>query len=220
MRNHIALQGEHLSGIAEKYGFHDYRLIWNHPENSDLKNRRTNPNVLFPGDLIAIPDKRLKEVGAASDKRHTFILHKQPLMLKLVVERIYYKPFANAACELMTGLDNDKLTTDSDGALQDEISKTTVNARLTIHDKFLVRDVSIPIDVEVPILVGHLDPVDKVSGQQARLSNLGYYRLTGDKVDDAEFKSAVEEFQCENGLPVNGICDSRMQDRLKEIHGA
>src|SRR6266849_1309441 len=102
---HTVRQGEHLSGIAEKYRFHDYRIVWNHPENSDLKSLRGNPNVLFPGDLVAIPNKRLKDVDAATDKRHPFKLHKQPLMLKLVLEKIYNRPIADTDCELIAGLD-------------------------------------------------------------------------------------------------------------------
>lgn len=35
---HVVLQGEHLSKISAKYGFLDYRTIWDHPQNADLNS--------------------------------------------------------------------------------------------------------------------------------------------------------------------------------------
>ncbi|HEY6945459.1 MAG TPA: LysM domain-containing protein, partial [Candidatus Acidoferrum sp.] len=67
---HIVEQGEHLSQIAKKYGFPDYKIVWDHPENADLKKLRKNPNILFPGDQVFIPDKEEKEESGPTDKRH------------------------------------------------------------------------------------------------------------------------------------------------------
>ena len=36
MREHIVKAGEHLSTIAEIYGFRDYRSIWDDPANAAL----------------------------------------------------------------------------------------------------------------------------------------------------------------------------------------
>jgi hypothetical protein len=41
---HIVQQGEHLSGIAAKFGFSSFRTIWQHPENAELKKLRKDPN--------------------------------------------------------------------------------------------------------------------------------------------------------------------------------
>jgi nucleoid-associated protein YgaU len=54
--DHTVVQGEYLSKIARSYGFSDYRTIWEHPKNAALKQARQNPNVLFPGDRLFIPD--------------------------------------------------------------------------------------------------------------------------------------------------------------------
>jgi hypothetical protein len=54
--DHTVVQGEYLSKIARNYGFSDYRTIWEHPKNAALKQARQNPNVLFPGDRLFIPD--------------------------------------------------------------------------------------------------------------------------------------------------------------------
>ena len=58
---HTVVQGEHLSGIANKYGFTSYKTIWDHAQNAELKKKRQNPNVIFPGDELFIPDKGQKE---------------------------------------------------------------------------------------------------------------------------------------------------------------
>jgi N-acetylmuramoyl-L-alanine amidase len=48
-------QGEHLSRLAKQFGFSDYSTIWDHPENAELKRKRNNPNVLYPGDTCSFP---------------------------------------------------------------------------------------------------------------------------------------------------------------------
>ena len=49
-----------------------------------------------------------------------------------------------------------------------------------------------------PILIGHLDPIDTVSGQKARVNNLGYFAGPLDQVNEALLRPTVEEFQCEH----------------------
>jgi len=34
---HIVKQGEHLPGIASKYGFANCDTLWNHPQNLEIK---------------------------------------------------------------------------------------------------------------------------------------------------------------------------------------
>jgi peptidoglycan hydrolase-like protein with peptidoglycan-binding domain len=58
-----------------------------------------------------------------------------------------------------------------------------------------------------------------VAGQQARLSNLGYFTGDIDGTDGPEFQMAVEEFQCEQKLTVDGICGPKTQAKLKEVYG-
>ena len=53
-------QGDCVSSIAGKYGMF-WETIWNYSQNSELKNRRSDPNVLHPGDSIFIPEQELKE---------------------------------------------------------------------------------------------------------------------------------------------------------------
>ncbi|MEJ7714115.1 MAG: peptidoglycan-binding domain-containing protein [Pyrinomonadaceae bacterium] len=86
-------------------------------------------------------------------------------------------------------------------------------------DKLIVKDKMVPFVISAPIKIGYLDPVEEVSGQLARLINLGYYRGPSERQGNAELLSAIEEFQCENNLTVDGKCGPKTQAKLKEIHG-
>ncbi len=207
-------QGDHLSKIAKDNGFTDYTVIWDRPENADLKKLRKNPNVLLPGDSIYIPDMEQKQETGPTDKRHTFTVDKKTLKLRLVLEDIYEKPIAGASCALLVNGQVFQLTTDGNGKLEQEIPLDATDAFLTIRG-----DQTPFHDETFPIKIGHLDPIDELSGQIARLNNLGYFAGPIAGTDQSAFESAVEEFQCDNSLTVNGICDSTTQDKLKQVHG-
>jgi len=216
MSRHIVEQGEYLSLIARKHGFSDFHTIWDHPENAKLKQQRKNPNVLFPGDQLFIPSRELKEESGSTEKKHIFKTKQVRLMLRLVLEDAYFSPIADAKCELTVEGQLFKLVTDGDGKLEREIPATAREATIVVKDPVTPLD-----DNVIPIKIGELDPVDEVSGQKARLNNLGYLAGPIDKHDEALFRSAVEEFQCEHIGPseVDGKCGPKTQAKLKEIHG-
>ncbi len=205
-------QGDHLSSIAKAFGFSDYQTIWNDPNNADLKTQRVNPNVLFPGDSLFIPDKVTTQYPRPTDQKHQFVKNVQPLKLCLVLEDLYENPIANAACSLQIDANANSVTTDGTGKLQQDIAPDTHNAVLIIQDPHT------PFEgTSIPIKIGNLDPAEEVSGQVARLNNLGYF--PGDGTDAAALESAIEEFQCDNSLTVDGICGPQTQSTLKQVHG-
>jgi N-acetylmuramoyl-L-alanine amidase len=215
---HTVVQGEHLSSIARKYGFASYKTIWEHGQNAELKNKRKNPNVIFPGDRLFIPDKGEKEEPRGTEQRHRFKLNTEKLKLRLVLEDIYEKPIANAPVELRLESGEFKLTTNGQGKIEQEIQATDEQGFL------LIKDPQTPInEILVPVKIGHLDPVDELSGQQARLNNLGYFAgPSGGKSEEENrlmFVSAVEEFQCDHSLTVDGKCGPNTQAKLKQVHG-
>ena len=208
------LQGDHLSKIAKDNGFTDYTVIWDHPNNSDLKKLRQNPNVLLPGDEVFVPDMEQKQESGATDKKHTFAVDKKTLKLRLVLEDIYEKPIAGAQCALLIDGQTYQLTTDGKGKLEQEIPLDAKEGTLTIRGD----QTPFANDV-IPIKIGHLDPIAEISGQVARLNNLGYFAGPLDGSDEDAFESAVEEFQCDNSLTVDGICGPQTQSKLKQIFG-
>jgi N-acetylmuramoyl-L-alanine amidase len=213
MAIHTVRQGDYLSKITKQYGFADWQTIWNDPQNADLKQKRKNPNVLYPGDQVVIPDKDGKQESGATGQRHRFTSKHRKLMLRLVLKDLDFKPVANAKCVLHVDGQKFELTSQADGLVEHEIQPTAVEARL------LVDAAKAPITLNVPIAIGKLDPVDTPSGQKARLNNLGYFAGPLEENDDALFESAVEEFQCDHKLTVDGKCGPMTQARLKDIHG-
>jgi N-acetylmuramoyl-L-alanine amidase len=207
MANHTVKQGEHLSSIAATYGFSDYRTIWDHGNNASLKQKRKNPNVLYPGDSLYIPDIQRKEVDCHTGAKHVFKLNAPELELWLVIRDCNHLPRPHTACTLKIDGASEKLTTDGDGVIHKMIPRTAKEGSVTVDE------------VEIPIKIGNLDPVDTLSGQVGRLNNLGYDAGDPEGPDDEQFESAVQEFQCDQKLTVDGICGSKTQAKLTEVHG-
>ena len=212
---HVVAQGEHLSSIADQYGFTDYTILWDHASNADLKQQRVNPNVLQAGDNLYIPDKQQKTESGATAQRHVFKLQQDRLMLRIVFEDAYEASVANAPCTLFLGDEKSSITSDGTGKIEKQIlpSATGGTVVLATADTPLFRD-----DL-LQIKIGELDPVDSLSGQAARLNNLGYLAGTPDTADDPQFESAVEEFQCDQSIPVDGEPGPQTQAKLKQVHG-
>ena len=61
---HRVTQGESITTIALRYGFRDPKAIYDHPDNAELKKKRPSPDILFPGDVVIIPDKEAKSINA------------------------------------------------------------------------------------------------------------------------------------------------------------
>ena len=208
-------QGDHLSSIAKAYGFTDYETIWNDPNNAELKQLREDPNVLFPGDVVYIPDRELRVEAKATEVRHKFVKHGKAIKIRLVLEDLFEKPIANAPCDLILGTETFHVVSDDNGQIEHEIKPDVKSGMLIIKD-----DQTALNGTAIPIKIGYLDPVEEISGQIARLDNLGYFPGDGTAATADQFSSAVEEFQCDNDLPVDGDCGPATQAKLKEIHGS
>jgi hypothetical protein len=209
MANYTVQQGDHLSGIAEQFGFQNPDTIWNHPNNAALKQLRKNPNILLPGDQVYIPDKTDKNAPAPTTKQNKFQLDLTKLKLNLKLQDVNGDPIASKPVTItLEGQTVPPPSTDGSGQTSSTIKKSAKNGLLIVNG------------LEFPLLVGHLDPIDQQSGQIARLNNLGYEAGDTTTVDADAFESAVEEFQCDNGIkPVTGNCDAGTQGTLQKVHG-
>jgi len=208
-------QGDHIPGLAARFGFTDYLAIWNHAKNAELKKNRENPNVLYPGDTVYIPDKVPGEFDRPTEKKHKFVLKQKPLKLRLTLQDQYENPIANADCILMVDSASHNLKSDADGKVELEIPPTATQSQLIIQDT----EQTPYGGISIPIKIGHLDPVDEISGQQARLSSLGYFTREIDGQTSPFLDAAIQEFQCEHKLTVDGICGPNTQAKLKEVYG-
>ena len=228
--DHIVEQGEHLAQIARKYGFTTITTIWNAPENAKLKAERQNPNVLFPGDKLTIPEKRLHEFDRPTEKQHTFQLKGKKLMLRIALHGLDNQPLSGHEGTLAVGTEAKNFTTDSDGMIEREIPTDARNG--TLIDRGPPPGPNeVRLDRTIAVRIGDLDPVKELSGQIARLNNLGYSagEIPDRPFSDAEaeavrksvrFRSAVEEFQCDFKLGIDGVCGKQTQAKLLEVHGS
>jgi hypothetical protein len=240
---HIVKQNEHLSGIAAQHGFGNFHTILDHPQNAELKARR-DPHVLFPGDQVFIPDRTEKIEPGATTSSHAFAVTLARLFLRLRLRDVDNKPIAKAAYELRveSPATPDAESTDGDGVIVPHpIGRLVKNAELKITHtlpplapKEPPREETVKFDLKI----GGLNPETTLSGQQARLNNLGYF--AGFTVDDHEQLGwALEEFQCEHmgqkpvpftKKPVikaesadpnenTGVQDKATQEALRKAHG-
>lgn len=202
-------QGDHLSGIAAKFGLPKFETIWDHPENAALKQQRKNPHVLHPGDVLYIPGHETKDHDKPSDDKHRFKVRAPRLVLRVRLKDVFGDTLACMPCELEVDGRTVRLTTDADGLLEHPVSATAQDAILRVQGRFRC------------LKIGHLDPIEEKSGWRERLRNLGYYDVDPDDPnDDPELEAAVRMFQEEHHLDVDGICGPLTQAKLKQIHGS
>jgi N-acetylmuramoyl-L-alanine amidase len=201
--------GDHTSGIAARFGFADFRTVWNNPNNAELKKKRVDPHVLMPGDSLYIPDKQQKTVARPTGRVHTFIVNRQTLFLKIALKDFDDQPIADTECVLEVDGTVFNLKTDSKGRIEQEITTASKTGILKIPD----------LEYEFPVKIGYLDPVDEDTGWRARLINLGYHAGPLNGSNKLLLKYAVEEFQCDYKLKVTGTLDASTRAKLKEMHG-
>jgi N-acetylmuramoyl-L-alanine amidase len=203
--------GDHLSRIAHDYGFADFKTIWEHGDNAALRQKRTNPNVLQPGDVVHVPDRELGTESAATERKHTFKVKSTGLRLVLTIQDGSGRSVPDADCILRLDGKQFELKTDSSGVIDHPIPRDAENARL------IAKHAESGTDLDVELLIGHLDPAETHGGAAARLNNMGYF--AGDGKDAAALAEAVEEFQCDHQLKVDGILGPQTIKKLTDVHG-
>jgi hypothetical protein len=212
MGDHTVREGEHLTRIAEEYGFRDFHSIWDDGANSKLKEKRESPNVLNPGDILKIPEKSPLTEGRPTTKIHIWQVPSNTLNLEIILKDENDEPRQNTPCSLTIEGHKQDLTTDPKGKIRKEDLPFKSEIGNLVVDNF-----------QIPLRIGHMDPVDEVRGKVARLNNLGYDAGNIDEGETDEtserFRSAVEEFQCDTKLHVDGKCGAATQAKLKEVHG-
>ena len=199
-------QGDCIFSIAVEQGFFA-DTIWNHPNNAELKKEREDPNVLMPGDVVFVPDKRLKEVSESTNQVHKFKCKNTPKTLSIQLKYID-TPLKNLDYTINIDGREKKGKTDGDGWLKEAIPPNAKIAKLTLPD-----------GTEYQLKLGNLDPVDEITGLQGRLNSLGLYEGSINGQMDDKTKLALAVFQLLNELEVTGVADETTKDLLTQMSG-
>jgi len=207
MPNHTVKQGECLESIGAVYGF-NWKTIWNHAENSDLRDERNSPNQLLPGDSLFIPDLTPGEDDATTEERHRYRLKCVPSILKVRLLN-NGEPRRNEKWQAVVDGKIQNGATDDDGLATIRVMPRTGYVKFTLESGVAYR-----------LLLRELDPLKTISGVQARLNNLGYESGTVDGIQGPITTGAIKRFQADYPpLEVDGIVGEHTRAKLKEVYG-
>ncbi|HPM25410.1 MAG TPA: peptidoglycan-binding domain-containing protein, partial [Phycisphaerae bacterium] len=197
-------QGECLSSIAADTGLF-WDTLWNHPANAELKRRRGDPNILFPGDAVFVPERRPKEETGNTDQHHKFMRRGEPHWLDVKLLR-NGEPRANEPYTLEAGGEQRTGTTDAQGRIHEPLRGNARRATLTVGS-----------DV-YRFVLGGVDPLNKISGVQQRLNNLGFACGPADGQLGPRTLAALNLFRQHVGLPPSQELDDATRAKLNEVH--
>ncbi|MGK3964571.1 peptidoglycan-binding protein [Sorangium sp. So ce118] len=236
--------GECLISIAHDHGL-SWEMLWNHPNNAEIKRLRGDPNILKEGDILHIPDRALKECTVATGAAHRFVVKRKTAMLRLrIVQDALPKAKPQQSPPAPSRDPRTAITEDPevespptkdepragvayllkvDGVTirgtTDQDGMIACEIAPNAREGQLILEPDTPNETMLRLNLGHLDPIDEVGGVKQRLTNLTFD--CGDTGDDMtpELESALRAFQEKHGLAVTGEIDQAMKDRLREVHG-
>ena len=213
-KRHVVKQGESLPEIARSYGFPDCRVVWSAPDNSELRRKRPNLNVLHPGDVVTIPDAVGKTDSGKTGQTHTFQANRTERVLRLVMKDHHQKPLANLPYTIrFRSADPISGSTDGSGKIEKPMPPSSAEAFLDIAGRtYLLR-------------FNHLNPMKNapdqgMSGAQGRLKNLGYYEGPVNGVLDDATRLALIAFQEDFDLTADGKPGDPVFAKLESEHGS
>lgn len=210
--DHIVAAGETLYAIAQQNGFTVGKL-WNAPENRHLRDRLRTPEVLFPGDVVHIPERTLKTEEITTGQSHRLRLTRPRLVLRLQFRDGDGEVFANCPYELSIRGTTLIGKLDGNGELEVDVTPFSGAAMIVITDE----------DQETHewiLSIGYLDPEAEVEGAQARLNNLGFAAGLEDGVVGPQTLSALLAFQKHFALEETGELDDATMGKLLDVHGS
>jgi hypothetical protein len=163
---YVIKQGDYLAALAATFGF-DADAVWNDPANADLQKLRKDPNILWPTDILYIPDQIDREPATQSlTPGTTNNFTSDPPTITLTVKFVGPdgSPYASKAYTVQELANLTGLQTDASGVATFQAPVTLKRATLSFTDA----------GQSCSIAIGGLDPVNTLSGIFQRLQNLGY----------------------------------------------
>jgi len=102
--------------------------------------------------------------------------------------------------------------TDADGVMECVIPPNAKSGKLIVEPGTVK-------EMTIPLKLGHLDPLEELSGVKQRLANLGFDCGETSEKPTPELKAALVAFQEKHALSVTGDADKETKDKLGELHG-
>ena len=222
-RVHFSQPGECLVRVAWHYLL-ECKTVSDHPDNQELVSKRKDPDMLFPGDKVTIPDQKPKSWVLETGKQHRLVVPVPKKELRLVVRDESDEPMANQAYDLhLEGVRPEKQdrsgTTDGQGMLREKLPLACQSGVLKIAGW------------QVRLRLGYLHPLpadenDPLSGVESRLRSLGYAAgqspkpsVRAGRAVAPDTKVALALFQTDAELDVTGEPDDATIDKIKERYG-
>jgi N-acetylmuramoyl-L-alanine amidase len=207
--HHTVAQGECVVELASRFGLHP-DTIWQHAANQALRARREK-QILFPGDVVFVPELRAQSIDCATEKRHVFRRRGVPTMLRI---RVLNKGASFGSARYVLTVDEHLFEgkPGPDGVIEAKIPPGSRAAKL----KLITAEQEYEFDVEL----GSLDPIGEVTGVQQRLRSLGYYAGDADGQAGPQTRAALASFQRDRGLPVTEAADAATKRALEQAYGS
>jgi hypothetical protein len=185
MQPYVIKQGDYLAKLACQFGF-DADTVWSDPKNADLRKLRSDPNLLWPTDILYIPDQVNKQPvlkSLTTGTTNTFVSDTPTVTvnLKFADAELASQPYTIPELPQLTGL-----TTRADG---------TATIAMPITQR-VVTVVFTSDGTAFTCNVGHVDPINTLSGVIQRLQNLGFLDPNADleTFDLDSVRGALREF--------------------------
>jgi hypothetical protein len=211
---HTAALGDCFGSLAKRYGFADYKQIYDDGANAALKQKRPNPNELVEGDAVSIPDRIVKELAADAGAMHKYKLKVPTTLLRIVVQDDAGAAIADKKYKLTVGALVCEGKTPADGKIEHSIETDAASGTLELWLKDEPGIEGFLFDLQL----GSLEHESKDRACQARLMNLGFEcGSLGGTLDDPT-KDALRGFQKKNTLTENGTFDAPTRSKLREKH--
>jgi LysM repeat protein len=199
-------QGDSLSKIAKRYNT-TWKKIWNDPKNKRIKEKRKNPDVIYPGDEFYIPGFSAKELQGQTNGESEFSIKREKEKVSFAIfegdnpkKNQKYKVILDNGDEF-SGVIGD------DGKIDIEVPQGVEKASLYIEDEESSKE-------EYEILIGELDPLDENNGKKQRLENLGYDL---EKIEDEEIDTFLNIFKLDNEF--EEVSQQELEAKIKGSHG-
>lgn len=205
---YVIRAGDCIESLAFEHG-HSPDTLWEHELNASLRELRENPDLLVPGDVLTIPDLRIKTVEVSTGAVHRFRRVGVPARFRVVLE---HEGQPRAGVPFVIDVDGKRLegTTDATGLVEVWIVPNASRLTLIVgEDQDEIYEYSL----------GKLLPVTERGGLIARLVNLGHLAEEDGDVTDERLADAIRSFQAVQGLEMTADADFATRAALVAEYG-